>query len=397
MRVRVALAVSGLALAGLAWAQESGGERAVQRVAAVQSTELVTDDPEHRWALLIGVDEYKSEAIRDLRYAGNDVRAVADQLEKSGSWLPDHIVVMTSDATRPDLLPTRSNIYDKVLWLRNLTGAQSVLFYYSGHGVGHADRDGTTNYILPSDVKVDARLGPVEALKEDDVVHMLDGAYARQRLVVLDACRNQPTNDDTRDLVLPMAPPALTLAEGTQILRATRFGEVSLESEEYKMGVFTHQLVQGLAGTADGASGATPDGLVTVGELFEYVRMEMQVAGQRGNSQVPELDGPHTGDFVVVRWPKPLDVTTVTTRPPQTDVRPGVVRVTGDVRRVKLGQQEVSPPAEVTLPPATYTIWAEFAGFHLGPAGEVELAPGEEVTLRCNPAFVSCDVARGPR
>ena len=380
-----------------AQAQESDDARAVVRVPSVSSEAETPDDPEHRWAVLIGVDQYDSEAIRDLNYAGNDVRTIADRLVQSGSWRRDHIVVMTSDAVDPSHRPTMDNITDQIKWLLKLSGAHTVLFYFSGHGVAYESLGRTTNYLLPRNAEVNPSVGPLSAIEEGWLVSTLNGVPARQRLVIMDACRSQPVDARTR-AVAPVKAARPAPGEGTQILRATGAGQVSLESDACQMGVFSCELARGLTGEADGFDGAPRDGLVEVGELFEFVRHELELAAQGGNAQIPERDGAHSGDFVVVKLPASLTRPVASGDEPEAanaDTRLGIVRVSGDASAVKIrGADEQEHVSGAPLAPGQYAIYAKFDGFHLGPAGTVQVRPGEEASVHCDARFVSCDLER---
>jgi uncharacterized caspase-like protein len=65
--------------------------------------------------------------------------------------------------------------------------ADVALIYYAGHGI----EAGGENYLIPTDAKLDRdRDLDVEATRLDTVLRMGDGA--RMRIVILDACRNNP-------------------------------------------------------------------------------------------------------------------------------------------------------------------------------------------------------------
>lgn len=380
-----------------AQAQEADAARAVIRVPTVSADAETPDDPEHRWAVLIGVDQYDSEAIRDLRYAGNDVRTIADRLVQSGSWRRDHIIVMTSNATDPALRPTMDNINARLDWLLSLSGAHTVLFYFSGHGLAYENLGRTANFLLPANARINAAVAPLSAIEEGWLISTLNGVPARQRLVIMDACRNEPVESRAR-AVAPLSAARPPPGEGTQILRATAAGQVSLESDACQMGVFSCEVARGLTGQADGFGGAPRDGLVEVGELFDFVRNELQVAAQGGNAQIPELDGAHSGDFVVVTLPAPpgpLPSPGVVTEVVSTDVRQGIVRVSGDAAAVKIrGADQQEHVSGALVAPGQYAIYARFDGFHIGPAGFVQVRPGEEASVHCDARFVSCDLER---
>jgi uncharacterized caspase-like protein len=70
---------------------------------------------------------------------------------------------------------------------RQAEGADVALIYYAGHGI----EAGGENYLIPTDAKLERdRDLDVEATKMETVLRMGDGA--RMRIVILDACRNNP-------------------------------------------------------------------------------------------------------------------------------------------------------------------------------------------------------------
>ena len=80
--------------------------------------------------------------------------------------------------------------------------------------------------------------------------------------------------------------------KGTIIITASGANEVSMESEEFKHGIFSYFLLEGLKGKAD----FDGDGLVTVDELYPYV--SDNVARASGQEQHPVKKGMVEGRFV---------------------------------------------------------------------------------------------------
>src|SRR5262249_44229003 len=77
---------------------------------------------------------------------------------------------------------------------------------------------------------------------------------------------------------------------GLAILTASEAAQLSYENAKWgKHGVFTFFLLKGLSGEAD----ADHDGIVSLGELMEYVRD--QVRGATGSQQIPAI-GPTSFD-----------------------------------------------------------------------------------------------------
>lgn len=89
---------------------------------------------------------------------------------------------------------------------------------------------------------------------------------------------------------------ALTGSHGTVVLTASRASEVSMESPEFGMGVFTHYLCEALRGSGD----SDGDGMVSVMELYQHLSKQVPAAAKKmGASQHPVLKGEISGTFPV--------------------------------------------------------------------------------------------------
>ena len=66
--------------------------------------------------------------------------------------------------------------------------------------------------------------------------------------------------------------------EGTALITSAEANEVAFEDKKWGdgHGVFTHFLLEGLRGKADGYGGGKKDGIISIGELFEYVRYNVK-------------------------------------------------------------------------------------------------------------------------
>jgi len=172
-----------------------------------------------RVALLIGNGDY--EHVPTLPNATNDAKALAAALTASGF----QSVTLKTDLKRDEVISALSDfarIADTAYW---------AVVYYSGHGIEYRG----TNYIIP----VDARLLmdrdiDLEAIDVGKVMNIVDGAK-RLRLIILDACRNNPFLDQmkrtiasraiTRGLA-PVEPDA-----GSLIVYAAKHGETALDGD----------------------------------------------------------------------------------------------------------------------------------------------------------------------
>ncbi|WP_413988713.1 caspase family protein [Labrys okinawensis] len=153
-------------------------------IAPVDTTQRTKDagtpgamaSPGRRVALVIGNSAY--QAVARLPNPAQDADLVGAALRQAG--VQD--VTIAHDLDRSAMVAALRGFADKA------DGADWAIIYYAGHGI---EVDGT-NYMIP----VDARLAgdrdvPDEAVSLDRLLSAIQGAR-KLRLVVLDACRNNP-------------------------------------------------------------------------------------------------------------------------------------------------------------------------------------------------------------
>lgn len=142
-----------------------------------------------RVALVIGNSAYKS--VPTLTNPQKDAEAIAASLRNVGF----ETVTLASNTTREKLLDA----------LRNFTNeagkADWAVVYYAGHGI---EVNGQ-NYLIPVDAKLATdRDIQFEAVPLDQVLASLEGAK-KLKLVLLDACRDNPFMPQMRKTVSPDA------------------------------------------------------------------------------------------------------------------------------------------------------------------------------------------------
>jgi uncharacterized caspase-like protein len=196
-----------------------------------------------RWAVLIGVDDYAYS--QKLKYCGADQRGLCDQLIKSG-FPADHVFLLHDKAEDPKFRPSLERQLNLVL---NLAEAEDlVIVGFSGHGV-HLDGK---SFLCPGDCTLDDARTLVSL---DGVYEKLQQCAARFKLILVDACRNDPRPGGSRSMTATEGARALArtlqeikLPEGVVLLNSCAPGEVSWEDEKFGHGVFMHYVLEGLNG-----------------------------------------------------------------------------------------------------------------------------------------------------
>lgn len=223
---------------------------------------------ERRVALVIGNSAYKNVPV--LLNPQKDADAVAASLRNIGF----STVTLTADATREAMLNALRTFADEA------EKADWAMVYYAGHGI---EVNGV-NYLIPVDAKLATdRDVQFEALPLDQVMTSLEGAK-KIRLVVLDACRDNPFTPQMRKTQAPVVAQASTaggvvttrsigrglgevkVSGASLVVYAAKHGQTALDGEGGNS-PFAIALVQRLA---------TPG--VEINKIFRLVRDDVMEA-----------------------------------------------------------------------------------------------------------------------
>jgi hypothetical protein len=223
--------------------------------------------PEQRVALVIGNSNYQNAP--QLANPDNDAQSMAQFLNSAGFE-----VISATDLGQNDMLRVVQDFSAKV----SAGGPNTVaMVYYAGHGVQLAGE----NYLVPIDAKVSNQTELVnDSVRLVDVMSTLETIPSRMRIVILDACRNNPfpnVNDAGRGLAIVDAP------NGSIVGYSTAPG----------------------AEAQDGANGHSPytqaflnvarEPNVPIEQLFKRVRL--QVNQTTSGAQIPWESSSLTSDF----------------------------------------------------------------------------------------------------
>ena len=206
-----------------------------------------------RYALLVGVRQYsEAKELRPLPYAENDMSELS-QVLRDGGYQPENVVLMTQAAGADELrfLPLKARILKELrLLLASRVEDDTVLLAFAGHGV--VFRDDPDSYFCPADARLDDK-DTLLSLK--DVYRELERCKAGTKLLLVDACRNDPLTDRTRapaklDLESVTRPPEPAKDGGVAAFFSCSRGQKAYEDEKSKHGAFFHFVIEGLKGEA---------------------------------------------------------------------------------------------------------------------------------------------------
>lgn len=258
----------------------------------VQPARLATLARRHgeRWAVVIGISSYADKNVTPLRYAHRDARSFYDFLLSDGAGLggfkrENVRLLIDADAT------TRNIRVALREFLKSATSDDVVYIYFAGHGAPDPDRTNDL-YLVAYDTRIDSIAST--GVPMSDISEATRRVYAQDLIVIVDACHSGGVGDvsGTRGEITNAINKAFlerlaSTAPSKVVMTASEESQVSREGPQWGggHGVFTHFLLQGLQGGADEEGDG--DGIVTLGELFEYARSH--VSRETRNAQLPTI------------------------------------------------------------------------------------------------------------
>jgi len=226
----------------------------------------------NRVALVVGNSAYKDSPLRN---PVNDARLMRDLLTQAGFQ-----VTLLENADKRELVNAIREFGKK------LRESDAALFYFSGHGNQFQGR----NWLIPVDADI-YREDDIEfeALNAERLLREMEGGTeGRVNIVIVDACRSNPTFRSFRSASLGLAEPSRP-PEGSLIAFATAPGTVAYDGEgensPYVAELKEHLLTPGLE----------------VVKVFSRVRAGVKRRTARQKiPQVPWLNFSIDGDFYFV-------------------------------------------------------------------------------------------------
>jgi WD40 repeat protein len=274
----------------------------------VYTTSTAEAAPPDVYVVAIGVSEYKNKAY-NLRYAAKDANDLLtaykaiEQRPESKSKV--HVLDLTNQkATRPEILKAKD-------WLKQSKISDLVVVFAAGHGM----TDEQSNYYFGTH-DIDPNHPATNGLPYEEFENLLDGIPALRKVLLLDTCFSGEIEKDQAVVVAQAetsgsgsvkmrsfkAARGVTIVAdtsepnsgttntprlstemvkfqqdwfadlrrgtGAAVISSSSGNEYSLEGEQWKNGVFTYALLNGLKNRG---ADANKDQTITVSELQTYV------------------------------------------------------------------------------------------------------------------------------
>ena len=229
---------------------------------------------EKRVALVIGNGAYRNTPT--LANPVNDADDMAEALRRVG-----YTVQVEHDLTKRDAEGALAR------FARLAENADAALFFYAGHGVQYRG----TNYLMPVDARLDDEFSiNYELIRVDDVLFSLERVRG-VRLLVLDACRNNPLLEalmrpgTTRDVAATRGLARMEAARGMLVAYSTQANQVAVDGAG-RNSPFTSALLQHIEEPG-----------VEAAIMFRRVAADVDRA--TGGRQLPELWVSLRGEFFI--------------------------------------------------------------------------------------------------
>ena len=237
-----------------------------------------------KYALVVGIERYEDPEITNLNFAARDAEDVCLCLQQVCGF--DDIRMLVSGSEKE---PDHVNIVDALHNLAPLLSPEDLfLFYFAGHGI----QAPSGAHLLTANSRI--HMPELASLSMSALKECLSYMESAQRVLILDACRNDPrkgmgdednilTTDFSRDVVSAAQAPAEGTVPSTCVLFSCSVGQRAYEWPDQKHGAFTHYLLEGMRGAA-----LDEQGRLTIQSLGRYVEQQVPRWAKKARTPKPQ-------------------------------------------------------------------------------------------------------------
>jgi len=277
----------------------------ISRTVSTEPPEPHQQEIANKYAVIIGIGNYKDADIPDLRYSRKDAESLYALITEPqiGGFPKEQVRLLVDE--NATLQAIKSTIGS---WLaKNVKPQDMVLLFYSGHGGVDADpsgeeSDGLNKYVIPYDAKLSDLYST--ALLNAELSIMLDRVRSNRFIFLIDCCYSGGATSGIGKMKTVSKTKVSTdiygqLAGGGRIvISASESDTVSFEVSSLGHGIFTYHLLDGLRGKAN----TDRDSSVSLLEVYSYLIKEvLKTAKSLGVWQRPTLEGSIAGDIVLTK------------------------------------------------------------------------------------------------
>ncbi len=232
------------------------------------------------WAVVVGISRYlnaNGDGLTNLAFADDDAKAFVRALAALG-WSESHVrLLINEDATMRNIVIVLES------WLTKTGPDDLIVLFWSGHGFPDPE-DPEKVYLACYDT--DIRI-PATGYRMDKVRQALEERRARNVIVLADTCHAGKliTRGGRGISIVPQIDRMRrdqAVPKGWIFMVGADSDRQAIEHSSWTNGAFTHTLLKGLSGEADGyESIGSKDGRVTMGELRGFLNSVMPDETQR--------------------------------------------------------------------------------------------------------------------
>ncbi|HRK73065.1 MAG TPA: PEGA domain-containing protein [Rhodothermales bacterium] len=265
-----------------------------------------------KYALLVGINNYRDSTYRPLMYAVKDALTMRDILTGRFGYKPENItVLLNEEATKVRIEQAIERFSDthSALSTDSVAVNAQLLIYFAGHGDTAGRSGNQMGYVIAYDtsplspmssgIRMDAFRSYTEHFIPKHVLFLMDTCYGGLATV------RGGSTAETRagDIFIRN----IWNLKGREIITAGGPKEMVVESDDWEHSAFMRVLVDALQyGKAD----KNGDNLIPVQELFGYITTFVPYyAEQKGGKQTPNMGAysPDQGTFIFELEPGRLD------------------------------------------------------------------------------------------
>ena len=226
------------------------------------------------WAVIIGISKYERSGrnnLTNLIFADDDAKTFANTLTTFG-WSNSHIKLLINEqATQRNILIALES------WLTKVGPNDQIVLFWSGHGFPDPEDPEKVYFACyDTDIKI-----PATGYRMDRVRSTLEERKTKNVIVFADTCHaGKLITRGSRGLSI--IPNIEKMSRENKVPKGWIFmvgadtDRQAIEDTSWSNGAFTHSLIKGLNGEADGfQSAGAKDGIVTMGELKDYMNTTM--------------------------------------------------------------------------------------------------------------------------